>query len=252
MKEILPIIMKGTNDNTIFFDCFMGGANIISCIPSKYKIGIEINKYVWSLWDNIQKQGLEKLKLPKNSFELTKELYDDIKQSYLNNNGKYADYIIGFVGSSCSYGGAWFNGYARYNTNKKEDHIQEAYNGLKKQVENFYALDKAIFGCFSYEKLNTKHSDNITHIPSNAVLICDPPYFGTKQYESDFNHLKFWDWVRKLSKEGIKVYVTEYSAPSDFKCIWKAYKKDGMGTTKHNHKQKEKIEKLFIYSGFKK
>jgi hypothetical protein len=41
--------------------------------------------------------------------------------------------------------------------------------------------------------------------------------------------------------------VSEYSAPDDFKCIWSAEKKDGMGTTKFGCKQKTKIEKLFVY-----
>ena len=30
-----------------------------------------------------------------------------------------------------------------------------------------------------------------------SIIYCDPPYRSTKSYESDFDHDKFWDWVRK-------------------------------------------------------
>jgi DNA adenine methylase len=69
---------------------------------------------------------------------------------------------------------------------------------------------------------------------------------GTKKYESDFDHFVFWHWARQKSIDGYKVLVTEYNAPDDFKCIWQAKKKDGMGTTKTGNKQNTKIEKLFV------
>ena len=80
------------------------------------------------------------------------------------------------------------------------------------------------------------------------VFYCDPPYKGTKGYkDSGFNHDEFWNYVRKMSKVGFKVFVSEYEAPDDFRCIWCHKRKDGMGTTKCGCKQKTKIEKLFIY-----
>lgn len=56
-------------------------------------------------------------------------------------------------------------------------------------------------------------------IPENAVVYCDPPYAGTAEYvEGGFNHTDFWEWVRKKSKTN-DVYVSEYTAPDDFKVI---------------------------------
>ena len=241
MKELLPFIMNGTDNNTVFFDCFGGGMNVISEIPSKNKVACDTNYYIVDLWTKIRDNGLDSLELPKNSDELTFAPYEDIRQSYLNNDNRYCDYLIGFVGSACSYGGAWFNGYAHFNPNKNEDHIKEAYNGLKKQVETFKYLDSTAFWWRSYHDLG-----NEIKIPENSVLFCDPPYMGTKKYESDFDHFVFWHWVRQRSIDGYKVLVTEYNAPDDFKCIWQAKKKDGMGTTKTGNKQNTKIEKLFV------
>lgn len=54
-------------------------------------------------------------------------------------------------------------------------------------------------------------------IPKNAIVYCDPPYQGTAEYkEGGFNHEEFWEWVRETSKTN-KVYISEYSAPDDFK-----------------------------------
>ena len=86
MKELLPFIMNGTDNNTVFFDCFGGGMNVISGIPSKNKVACDTNYYILDLWTKIRDNGLDSLELPKNSDELTFSLYEDIRQSYLNND----------------------------------------------------------------------------------------------------------------------------------------------------------------------
>ena len=93
--------------------------------------------------------------------------------------------------------------------------------------------------------------DNCNIWPTNTLIYCDPPYANTKKYESDFDHVKFWNWVRIMSKDGRYVYVSEYEAPSDFKCIWCRKKKDGMGTTNTGETQNIKVERLFVYNGKK-
>lgn len=172
---------------------------------------------------------------------VTEEQYYDIKDDYINKGGKYPDWLIGYVGNCCSYGSAWFNGYSRFNPNKNEDHIAEAYRGLKKQVDDFINLKETAF-------INASCMD-IAFFPKGSVIYCDPPYADTKKYESDFDHARFWDWVRNLSRNGMYVYVSEYNAPDDFKCIWQMKRKDGMATTKKGKKQNDKIEKLFVYGG---
>ena len=84
----------------------------------------------------------------------------------------------------------------------------------------------------------------------NVVIYCDPPYKGTKGYKDDnFNSDEFWDFIRIYSKEGVKILVSEYEAPEDFKCIWSMNRKDGMGTTHFGVKQNVKTERLFVYGG---
>lgn len=239
MKYLKPILMEHLNEKTLFVDAFGGGMNVVCEIDHNKKWAIELNRYVAALWKHLQKYGAEGGILEAYS-NLTEEEYNSIKRHYLNDDKVYPDWLIGFVGTCCSYGGAWFGGYAHFNPNKNEDHIKEAFNGLKKQVNSFKNLEETLFINCSYDELS---------FPPNSVIYCDPPYALTKKYESDFDHIKFWDWVREMSKNGHYVYVSEYTAPDDFKCIWQMKKKDGMGTTKKGRKQNTKIEKLFVYNG---
>ena len=55
---------------------------------------------------------------------------------------------------------------------------------------------------------------------TDSVIYCDPPYQGTTKYKDDFDHDEFWNWCRKMNGKGNKIYVSEYHAPDDFKCIW--------------------------------
>ncbi len=234
MKELEPILSEHLDGNNLFVDAFAGGCNVVSKIDYPNKMAIDNDKYIISLWEYIRQYGSDGI--PSS---LTREEYEDIHRSEIDNDRRYPDWLIGYVSVSCSYGSKVWGGYAAFNPKKNEDHIKEAYNGLKKQVKNFKHLRKTTFVNCSYDELN--------FLPK-TVIYCDPPYSDTVQYRTMFNHDKFWDWVREMSRKGCYVYVSEYNAPSDFKCIWQKKKKDGMGTTKNGVKQNTKIEKLFVYN----
>lgn len=88
--------------------------------------------------------------------------------------------------------------------------------------------------CSSYLELD---------IPSNSLIYCDPPYRGTTSYaDRGFNHDLFWDWCRKKTDEGHKVFVSEYNAPKDFECVWE---KKVNNTLVKDTGSKQGIEKLF-------
>lgn len=228
-KEIIPIITKNLSNDKWYVEPFMGGCNTFALVDTPKKIGNDFNKYVVEMW-NAFKNG--KKPIPNVSLEE----YNDMKRSYLENDGKYPNWILGYVGNACSYGGGWWNGYAHKNPNRNEDHVKEAYNGTMKQINSFKHLTESRFTYGSYDAME---------ITNGSVIYCDPPYASTKKYESDFDNDAFWEWCRKMKDKGNEVYISEYSAPSDFKCIWSKTRKDGMGTYKFGEKQSTKIEKLF-------
>ena len=76
-------------------------------------------------------------------------------------------------------------------------------------------------------------------------MYCDIPYKGTGKYEAvgDFDHEAFYNWCRARTSEGVKVYVSEYSMPEDFKCVWQ---KDIRVQIKKDDNSTKVTEKLFL------
>lgn len=65
--------------------------------------------------------------------------------------------------------------------------------------------------------------DGLKNIPVGSVVYCDIPYRNTTKYDAVskcFDYEKFYGWCRKLKANGIKVFISEYNMPEDFKCIW--------------------------------
>ena len=69
---------------------------------------------------------------------------------------------------------------------------------------------------------------------------CEPFVGGTTKYKDNFDSDAFWQWCRDKAKEGHTVYVSEYNAPEDFKCIWEKQINSNLGGT-----SKTATEKLF-------
>jgi DNA adenine methylase len=155
-----------------------------------------------------------------------------------NKKQNYPEHIVGWLGFNCSYSGKYFGGFAGETLTKEgtiRDYQQEAINNINKQIEK---LNGVIFHNNNYYELD---------IPSNSIIYCDPPYENTTKYQNNFNHELFWNWCRKMSKEGHKVYVSEYNAPDDFECIWSKEVKSSLSANGKIGGSKNSIEKLFKY-----
>lgn len=217
-KELIPIITKDLKPNQWYVEPFVGGANMIDKIEHPYKLGADNNKYLIALLEAVQ-NGQE---LPEN---INKDEYIAVK----TNKDNYPDWYVGFVGFVCSFRGKFFGGYSGYYTTKtgiQRNYIKERINNILKQN-----LDGIKLVCSSYDALD---------IPANSIIYCDPPYNGTTKYKDSFDSDAFWQWCRDKAKEGHTVYVSEYNAPEDFKCIWEKKINSNLGGT-----SKTATEKLF-------
>ena len=247
-KYIIPFIMEELKEGYTYVEPFMGGCNMLSEVDWPNKVGADSNRYVVALWNNLKIGSIHSI--PR---DITEKQYNEMKE--LAKKGscsvQYPAWLIGYAGTACSYGSAWFNGYAHINEKRGENHILEAAHGLAKHLRDFKHLNKTWFHRWDYKELFDfyYYSFALSNGSNKYVFYCDPPYENTKGYkDKSFNHEEFWGYVRKMSKAGFKVLVSEYNAPDDFKCIWSAEKKDGMGTTKFGCKQNIKVEKLFVYN----
>ena len=227
-KEILPIILKDRKEDQWYVEPFVGGANMIDKVQDN-RIGSDFNSDL-----------VEALKLIQDNPEsipelITEDDYKDFKTNY-NNLG-----LRGFVGFAMSFGGKWFGGYRRDVAgtkgcieNMKTQTRRSRENAIKQSVK----LQGVILTSCSYDDLE---------IPNNSIIYCDPPYEGTTKYKNGLDHSKFWEWCRNKTKEGHKVFISEYNAPIDFECVWEKE----LSTTLSKSKSKKDKEKLFIYKGDK-
>jgi DNA adenine methylase len=128
-----------------------------------------------------------------------------------------------------SFRGKFYAGYSGgYN---KRNYIDENIRNISKQIDS---LNGAKIVCSSYQELI---------IPNNSIIYCDIPYKNTTGYSfsEEFNHEDFWQWCRKMAKQNHEIFVSEYSAPDDFTCVWQKYIKNTLGT----NSSYETIQKLW-------
>ena len=222
-KEILPITLQGRITNQYYVEPFVGGCNIIDKVKGN-KIGADSNKYLIALWKGLQ-NGRELI------MEISKELYSEARNEYNNGiNIKFDDFELGWIGFMGGFNGRFYGG-GYSGTHGNRDYVAEQIRNTLKQKELINDIE--FYDCNYYD----------LQIPSKSIIYCDPPYQGTKEYDvkNKFNHNHFWEWCREMKLQGHNIYVSEYNAPDDFKCIWSKDIKVSIRPTK----TLQQTEKLF-------
>lgn len=187
------------------------------------KFGYDNNEYLIAFWQEIQK-GWN----PLTDIAMSKEFYIQVR----NNKDSYPKHIVALCGLCATYNAKWFGGYAGIVHTKIDtyrNYYDEAVRNVLKQKE---LIADVLYGFKSYEDIDVK----------DTLIYCDPPYEGTTKYKDDFNHKRYWDWVRKMSESNI-VLCSEYNAPEDFECVWEKE----LTTTLDKASRSKAVEKLFKY-----
>ena len=223
-KEILPIMLE-KRENRTWVEPFVGGANMIDKVEGK-RIGADINEYLIKALRIIRDD-------PNTIPDLITE--DDYKKAKTEMR---LDGMTGFIGFAMSFGGKWFGGYRRDVAGSKGD-IENMKTQTRRSKQNAIEQSKKLKGvgfvCSKYNELD---------IPPKSLIYCDPPYEGTTAYKDGFNHTEFWDWCRQKAKEGHIIFVSEYNAPNDFKCVWE---KTIVSSLTKDTGSKVATERLFLY-----
>lgn len=218
--EILPIILANRKPGQLYMEPFMGGGNVI-CKVKGPRWGNDINKPLIELY----KAVLNGWRPPK---QLTKTDYRNLK------NGHHTPELIAYAGLIYSFRSKWFGGYEESTT----------YNGVARRSKEIkHASNRWINFIKTANHLRGVKltSQNYTRLSiSSAVVYCDPPYSNTIEYKTSFDHKIFWSWVRSLSRYN-QVFVSEYHAPKDFKCVWSKKVKSNLGNS-----SLDKVEKLWV------
>jgi DNA adenine methylase len=229
-KHILPIILKDRKEGQWYVEPFVGGANLIDKVEGN-RFGADSNKYLIRALEYIRDDTP-----PENSQQFNEDCYKaaaDFVRGKLETSF-FSEGLTGFALIAYSFGAKWCGGWSRGKNSKGEqrDYVAEQYRAAVKQKP---LLKGVAFAVMDYKNLG---------LVDNSIVYCDPPYKGTTKYKDDFNHDVFWEWCRLTVIAGHKVFVSEYSAPADFVCVWQhelnvSVAKDG------GHKKA--TEKLFVH-----
>jgi len=221
-KYILPIILKDRKPDQWYVEPFCGGCNSLDKVANP-RIGNDSNKYLIALLKEMQTQ------VPFNPPHIGEAEYKVIQQS----KNDYPDWLVGYVGFNLSFAAKFFGGYRRDKAGIR-NYENEARQNLLAQQKLLAGID---FSCSDYRLLD---------IPKNSVIYCDPPYKDTTQYKDKFDHFAFYHWCREMKRKGHSVFVSEYTMPNDFVCVWEKEVSSNLGVSS---KGKKGTEKLFMYNG---
>ena len=108
-----------------------------------------------------------------------------------------------YVGYQCSWGGRWFQGYAREGCRGDLDF---AAQGVAQTLKNAAAAKGTTYVWADYRAFRPN---------SDWAVYCDPPYYGTTTLRGKpFDISPFWATMDAWVCAGALVYVSERSAPA--------------------------------------
>lgn len=218
-KQIVEFLERQRVKDQLFVDLTVGGGSVITKMSGQ-RLGIDINKSLITLYNSI---------LASNSVEHLPDVVSKSLFMELRTKKDFNDPLTAFVGFGCSYAGIFFQGFA---VGANRNYALCAKNSLKRKW-------------IGQKGLKIDHGNLFDFTVRDAVIYIDPPYKSTTPYRLvNFDYDKFWDKVRELSLYN-KVYVSEYEAPEDFKCVLEIEKTVCLGAKRV--KKTRKIEKLFTY-----
>lgn len=222
-KHIAPIILNNREPEQYYVEPFCGGCNSI-CQVEGNRLAADVNPYLIGMWKGL----LDGEKYPE---AISRKMYMEAKEAYKNQDyTTYSQSELGWFGYMSSYNGLFYHSYSGVGADGR-DYIQTSIANISKQVGSMRGCE---LECCSYENLK---------IPDNSIIYCDPPYQGTKGYDVDFDYPKFYEWCFCKKSEGHSIFISEYSMPSDFTCIWSMEVANSLD--RYSEKKGKRIERLF-------
>ncbi len=143
-----------------------------------------------------------------------------------SNINNYPDWYVGLVGYCSTFANKFMAGFGR--SAGRDQSAESIRNILRQDLSN----------------IELYHADYLSiDIGKGNIVYCDPPYLNKNYYGTPFDHEQFHDWLRKISIDNC-VLVSEYTMPSDFKCLWQKVVPATMSKNSSNS-YNYKVEKLW-------
>jgi DNA adenine methylase len=224
-KAILAEILERRGTRTTYIEPFLGGANSFAVIAPHFTraVGIEANLDVALMWQAV-KAGWT----PPDTIS-------EAEYKALRDHGTPSA-MRGFAGIGSSFGGRFFDGYARNEAgNSDSSTAGQSSRSVEKQRS---AIERSLIAFGDYSE---------APVTANCVVYCDPPYADTRKYLGpvyEFDSEQFWATAERWHRRGALVLVSEYAAPDGW---------DVALEIEHSHAMSRKaefrgttVEKLFV------
>lgn len=230
-KSLSEVILEHANSRAYYLEPFIGGGSMFPKLAPNFEWSVagDLHEDLVLMWNAVLQGGW----IPP--LLVSEDEYESLKTSD-------PSALRGFVGMGGSFGGKWFGGYARGGFNSDgspRNHQAESARAVLKIQEALNGVNVGVFRNWSFDQWNP--------LPG-TVVYCDPPYESTQGYSTGgFPHAEFWGTARRWAQNGCEVFVSEYNAPGDFKCVWSKEKR--MTLTQPKQGRPVNIEKLFMYKG---
>ena len=226
--HIIELLNLPKFDNMDYLEPFVGYAHVLRRVKNKKSYtGNDVNALLITLLKNIQ---LGKHRPFPN---ITREQW----LKYKNQPPNSVSINRAIAAFAYSFRGAEFKSYTHKSHGRNYPEERLKYYDELNSNENF---NKTKLMNYDYRKLK----------PKGKLIYCDPPYVNTHGgYNSwaVFDTNEFWEFMRKWSKDNI-VYISETTAPPDFKCVAKREKLNFMKPLKAGESRVSRVERLFTYA----
>jgi site-specific DNA-adenine methylase len=227
-KRISEVILELIDEpkDIIYIDLFCGACGVLKYMSPHFKkcYANDLHKDLIMLLKQVKNGKFENPKI-------TREKWAELKYTTKSSAER------AFAGFGCSYGGIFFNGFISDSNNNDMEY--SSLVRLAPKLQNTTFFNKSYIDFLKEFKFDST---------KKYLIYLDPPYKGTScQPWPEFDSTQFWNVVRKLSKmKNTRVIVSEVSAPSDFRCIYRFKRKNGM----HNITTDKVVieEKLYVYT----
>lgn len=205
-KALSNAILTTTTQRTTYWEPFIGGGAMAAKMGQHFQVVnySDIHPDLMMMWDAVLNHDWQ----PPT--EVSYEEYQELRYA------TEPSALRGFTGFGGSFGGRWFEGYARGGHNADgtpRNHQSESARAVIKDAKTMRGSVET----------NIKQADALTIEPqAGDVVYCDPPYAGTKNYSRTdaFDHQRFWERATEWATNGAHVFVSEYSAPAGWEPIW--------------------------------
>lgn len=219
-KRISEFINGQLKEGQAYYEPFCGSCNVTQHIDKNREVyASDSNKYIIAFWQAVQ-AGWQPPEV------VSEEEYRRVKDD------KDADLALSaFVGFGCSFGGGFFQGYAR---GKSVNYAGTARRGAAKKAKG---LGSVVFDCQPFEQVRAE---------PGSFVYCDIPYRNTKGYSKTsggFDHDSFYLWGKKLTEEGTTLLVSEYrhNVPEGAAVVWSKTSSQGMRSTDGKRRETEEV-----------